>query len=231
MISTAAIIAVSSSLGYLLPAIIGLESMGVPSPGETALLLAAVLASQGKLQIWLVIVIAVASAMLGDNIAYGLGRWLGRDVLEAPGPLRSYRVKLISVGDRFFGKHGARTVFIGRWITVVRSVVAWLAGIDEMPFWEFFLYNALGAATWATAYGLAGYYGGSAAVDVFKKVGLGAAIAIAVALVVAFGLYKRRERHSAGAAEAEAPGAAGAGVTDQAPAASLSKPSDSELMQ
>jgi membrane protein DedA with SNARE-associated domain len=206
MTTTAAIIAISSSLGYLLPAIIGLESMGVPSPGETALLLAAVMASQGKLQIWLVIVIAVASAMVGDNIAYGLGRWLGRDVLEAPGPLRNYRIKLISTGDRFFQKHGARTVFIGRWITVVRSVVAWLAGIDEMPFWEFFLYNALGAATWATAYGLAGYYGGNAAVDVFKQVGLGAAIAIGVALVVGVALYKWREHHSPAADPASAGG-------------------------
>jgi membrane protein DedA with SNARE-associated domain len=176
MITTAAIIAVTGSLGYALPAIIGLESMGVPSPGETALLLAAVLASQGKLQIWLVIVIASGSAILGDNLAYGLGRWLGRDVLEAQGPLHSYRVKLIRVGDGFFTKHGPKTVFIGRWITVVRSVVAWLAGINEMPFWEFFLYNALGAITWATAYGLAGYYGGNAAVKVFKDVGLGAAI-------------------------------------------------------
>jgi membrane protein DedA with SNARE-associated domain len=197
VITLAAIITVSGSLGYFLPAIIGLESLGVPSPGETALLLAAVLANQGKLQIWLVIVIAVASAMLGDNVAYGLGRLLGRDVLTAPGPFRDYRVKLIRVGDRFIDKHGSRAVFIGRWITVVRSIVAWLAGINEMPFWEFFLYNALGAATWATAYGLAGYYGGEAAVNVFKKVGLGAAIAIGVALVVAYGVYKWREHHQA----------------------------------
>jgi membrane protein DedA with SNARE-associated domain len=220
-LTTAAIIGVSSGLGYFLPAIIGLESMGVPSPGETALLLAAVLASQGKLQIWLVIVIAVASAMLGDNVAYGLGRWLGRDVLEAKGPFRSYRIKLINVGDRFFDKHGSRTVFIGRWITVVRSVVAWLAGINEMPFWEFFLYNFLGAATWATAYGLAGFYGGDAAVNVFKKVGLGAAIAIGVALVVAYGVYKWRERHAdtsesgpAGGEEPAEPAATSADVAD-----------------
>src|SRR5215831_20938298 len=88
----AAILGVSNSLGYLLPAIIGLESMGVPSPGETALVLAAVLASQGKLQIWLVILIGVTSAIVGDNIGYLLGRHFGRDVLEAPGPFRARRV-------------------------------------------------------------------------------------------------------------------------------------------
>ena len=86
-ITLGAIISVSSSLGYLLPAIIGLESLGVPSPGETALVLAAVLASQGKLQIWLVILIGVASAIVGDNIGYLLGRRFGREVLEHPGPL------------------------------------------------------------------------------------------------------------------------------------------------
>ena len=80
-LALAALIGVSSSLGYLLPAIIGLESMGVPSPGETALVLAAILASQGKLQICLVILIGVASAIAGDNCGYLLGRRLGREVL------------------------------------------------------------------------------------------------------------------------------------------------------
>ena len=64
MIKLLAIFGISSKLGYLLPAVVGLESMGIPSPGETALILAAVLANQGKLQIWLVILIAVASAMI-----------------------------------------------------------------------------------------------------------------------------------------------------------------------
>ncbi|HET9074677.1 MAG TPA: DedA family protein [Solirubrobacteraceae bacterium] len=206
----AALFSLSSGLGYVLPAIIGLESMGVPSPGETALLLAAVLASQGHLQIWLVIVIASASAILGDNLAYGLGRWLGRDVLEAPGPLHRHRQTLIRVGDRFFARHGSRTVLLGRWVTVVRSVVAWLAGINEMPFHVFFFWNALGGITWATAYGLAGYFGGNAAVSVFKTVGLGAGIAIGVALVLAYVLYKLRERRrdmgEANAADAVPPG-------------------------
>ncbi|MDQ6607812.1 MAG: DedA family protein, partial [Actinomycetota bacterium] len=86
MLTLAAIFSVSSGLGYLLPAVIGLESMGIPSPGETALVLAAVLASQGKLQIWLVLLIGISSAIVGDNIGYWLGRKLGRDVLEADGP-------------------------------------------------------------------------------------------------------------------------------------------------
>src|SRR5277367_6559380 len=120
MLVLGAIISVGGGLGYALPAIIGLESMGIPSPGETALVLAAVLASQGKLNIWLVILIATASAIVGDNLGYLLGRKLGRDVLESKGPFHERRAKVIELGDRYFQKHGAKTVFIGRWIALIR---------------------------------------------------------------------------------------------------------------
>ncbi len=193
-VQVAAIIGVSSSLGYLLPAIIGLESMGVPSPGETALILAAVLASQGKLQIWLVIVIAAASAIVGDNIGYWLGRTLGLRVLEAPGPLHKHRVKAVAAGRRFFDRHGGKAVFLGRWIALIRVATAWLAGIDEMRFIEFFLWNALGGITWAITYGLVGYYGGQAAANVLSQVGIYGAIALGVAAVLALGFVKWRKR-------------------------------------
>ena len=202
MLALAAFISVSSGLGYALPAIIGLESMGIPSPGETALILAAVLASQGKLQIWLVIVIASASAIAGDNVGYLLGRKLGRRVLTAPGPMQARRTEVIDAGDRFFAKHGPKAVFIGRWIALVRFAVAWLAGIDRMPFGTFFVYNALGAITWATAYGLVGFYAGKAAADAITKYGVFAAVAL-VALIIAFVGYHvvRGRRPKAGAAD------------------------------
>src|ERR1700710_978591 len=104
VLALAALINVTSSLGYGLPAIIGLESMGVPSPGETALVLAAVLASQGKLQIWLVLLIGISSAIIGDNIGYWLGRRLGRDVLTARGPLQHHRQRAVEAGERFFDR-------------------------------------------------------------------------------------------------------------------------------
>jgi membrane protein DedA with SNARE-associated domain len=196
MLALAAIISVSSSLGYLLPAIIGLESMGVPSPGETALVAAAVLASQGKLNIWLVIVIGVASAIAGDNAGYVLGRHLGRDVLIAAGPFRQRRRQLIDLGDRYFAKHGAKTIFIGRWLALIRFAVAWLAGINEVPFRVFFTWNALGAITWGVSYGLLGYYGGTAAVSVIESIGVIAAVAIAVGLAGGW-IYVRIKRRAA----------------------------------
>ncbi|HWF53248.1 MAG TPA: DedA family protein [Solirubrobacteraceae bacterium] len=197
MLALAAIINVSSSLGYALPAVIGLESLGVPSPGETALVLSAVLASEGKLHIWLVLVIGISAAIVGDNIGYWLGRRIGREVLEAPGPLYRRRRRLIAIGDRFYDKHGPKAVFIGRWIALVRFAAAWLAGINEMRFLEFFFWNALGAITWGLTYGLVGYYGGKSAAHVITQVGIGGAIALGVAIVVLLIQLRRRERRHA----------------------------------
>jgi membrane protein DedA with SNARE-associated domain len=181
----AASFGLSSKLGYLLPAIIGLESMGVPSPGETALVLAAVLASQGKLHIWLVIVIGVASAIAGDNLGYLLGRRYGRDAFVARGPFHRERERAVAYGDRFFERHGARAVFLARWIALVRFAAAWLAGINRMPFREFFFWNALGGITWGVTFGLVGYYAGHAGAGVLAKVGLVGAIILGVAALAA----------------------------------------------
>jgi membrane protein DedA with SNARE-associated domain len=196
VLTTAAIISISGSLGYLLPAIIGLESMGVPSPGETALVLAAVLASQGKLQVWLVIVIGVASAIVGDNLGYLLGRHLGREVLESPGPLRRRRVEVIKAGDGFFQRHGPKAVFFARWIALVRFAAAWLAGINRMPFRQFFFWNALGGITWGVTYGLVGYFAGSAAATAISNFGIYAFVAFG-ALFVGYAYFKLRGRRDA----------------------------------
>ncbi|HWD69664.1 MAG TPA: DedA family protein [Solirubrobacteraceae bacterium] len=190
----AAIFSISSGLGYLLPAIIGLESMGVPSPGETALVAAAVLASQGHLKIWLVILIGAASAILGDNVGYLLGRKLGREVLVSRGPFHAQRARVIDVGDRYFKRHGAKTVFIGRWIAWIRFATAWLAGINGMPVRTFFPWNAFGGITWAITYGLLGYYGGQAVINVVERVGIIAAIVLAIVIVGGFVVVRVRER-------------------------------------
>ena len=194
MLALAAIISVSSKLGYVLPAIIGLESMGVPSPGETALVTAAVLASQGTLKIWLVMVIGISSAIIGDNIGYWLGRKFGREVLEARGPFHSHRMLLIRSGDRFFEKHGGKTVFLARWIALIRVAAAWLAGINRMPVRHFFFWNALGGITWGVTFSLVGYFAGKGGAHVLSRLGLGGAIVLGVMLVAALLLLRRRER-------------------------------------
>ncbi|MFZ0040682.1 MAG: DedA family protein [Solirubrobacteraceae bacterium] len=211
----AAIISISSGLGYLLPAIIGLESLGFPSPGETALVLAAVLASQGKLNIELVILIGVTSAIVGDNIGYLLGRHFGREVLVAKGPFQERRLQAVDFGDGFFERHGPKAVFFARWIALVRFAAAWLAGINGMPFRQFFFWNALGGITWGVTYGLVGYFLGNAAAAVLSSVGVIAAVVLVLAAIGAFIWFKLRERRSAartaGRADSEPPAGGGSG--------------------
>jgi len=178
-----ALFGLSSSLGYLLPAIIGLESMGIPSPGETALVLAAILASQGKLHIWLVLVIGIASAIIGDNLGYVLGRQFGRDVFVSRGPLQHHRLRAVEAGDRFFKRHGPKAVFLARWIALVRFAAAWLAGINRMPFRQFFLWNALGGITWGLTYGLAAYFGGHAVSGALGTLGIIGAVILLTTLL------------------------------------------------
>lgn len=233
MLQIAALISVSSGLGYALPAIIGLESMGVPSPGETALVAAAVLAGQGRLEIWLVILIGATSAIMGDNVGYLLGRRLGREVLISRGPFHRQRARVVALGDRYFQRHGAKTVFIGRWIAWIRFATAWLAGINHMPFRVFFPWNAFGGITWAVTYGLLGYYGGQAVVNVAERVGIVAAIVLAAVIAGGFVFLKVRERRRRGRAREwrvrrSGPAGGQAGPPAEEPA---SKPSATELMQ
>ena len=189
-------LAISAKLGYLLPAIIGLESMGIPSPGETALVLAAVLASQGKLEIWLVILIGVASAIIGDNLGYWLGRRFGRDAAVAKGPLWSHRKRAVAAGDRFFAKHGPKAVFLARWIALVRFAAAWLAGINRMRFRTFFFWNALGGITWGVTFALVGYFVGEAGARVLARFGLAGAVLLALMLIGSATYVFIRERRA-----------------------------------
>src|SRR2546423_14313671 len=121
-------------VGYAAVAVfVAVESSGVPVPGETALIAASVLASQGKLRIELVIAIAAAAAIVGDNIGYLLGSRFGRAALERPGFMHERRLAARRRGDDLFARHGAKAVFLGRWIAVLRIWAAWLAGISSVP--------------------------------------------------------------------------------------------------
>ena len=145
-----ALIRIPANLGYAaLAALVGAESGGMPVPGETALITASVLAQRGKLELELVILIAASAAIVGDNIGFLLGRRLGRVLLERPGRLQSHRTAVLERADRLFERHGAKTVFFGRWITGLRVWAAWLAGAAHMPWPRFLLYNALGGVAWA----------------------------------------------------------------------------------
>jgi membrane protein DedA with SNARE-associated domain len=171
------------------------ESSGVPIPGETALITGAVLASRGKLTIEIVIVIAAAGAIVGDNIGYLIGRKGGRWLLERPGRFQRQRSEVLRTGEPFFERHGPKAVYFGRFLLGLRVWASWLAGATRMHWRSFALWNALGGISWAIAIGLLAYFLGNSAgnaVETFGIFGLVAAL-LAVASVV---FMHRRTRRS-----------------------------------
>ena len=181
--------------GYpLLFLIVMAESSGVPVPGETALITASILASRGKLQIELVIVLAAVAAIVGDNIGYLIGRKGGRWALERPGRFHRQRRQVLETGEPFFERHGPKAVFFGRFILGLRVWASWLAGATRMPWRSFLLWNALGGICWATVIGLLSYYLGHAAGDAVKTFGLYGLAAAVLAIVTAVVAHRRHRR-------------------------------------
>jgi membrane protein DedA with SNARE-associated domain len=185
-------------LGYVaLAGFVGMESMGVPIPGETALVAAAVLAHQGQLQIAAVIPVAAGAAIVGDNLGYLLGAKFGRGLLERDGPLAGWRRRRLADGERFFARHGPKAVFLGRFVPAARVTAAWLAGAERMRYRTFLLWNALGGICWALAMGSLGYLLGAAGERIAASVGLGLFLAFLVGVAVAVLVRRTRARRTA----------------------------------
>lgn len=178
--------------------LIGIESAGVPLPGETALVASGVLASQDKLNIVAVIAVAAAAAIIGDNCGYLLGRHGGRRLLEGWGPVSRHMAKMLPRAERLFAKHGGKTVFFGRFIAVLRITAAWMAGVSHMPWWRFLVFNAAGGILWATLVGLVAYFLGDAAASAIQTYGLYAAGAIALVTVAGFLVVRWWEKRMLG---------------------------------
>ena len=187
--------------GYpLLFVIVMAESGGVPLPGETALIAAALLASRGKLEIELVIPLAAAAAIIGDNIGYLIGRKGGRWLLERPGRFGRQRKEVLVIGEAFFERHGPKAVFFGRFILGLRTWASWLAGATRMHWRSFAIWNAIGGICWATAVGLIAYFLGKSAESAIETFGIYGLIAALLAIIGALVFGRRYRRRAAGGA-------------------------------
>ena len=202
----ASFLSVTQNLGLpLLGLLVGIEALGVPLPGETAVIFAGLAASQHKLSIVAVIVVAAGGAIIGDNIGFVIGRRGGRALLERPGRFYDERKRVLEIGDPFFARHGPKAVFLGRWITGLRVWTSWLAGASEMRWRTFLVWNALGGIAWATSVALAAYYGGNSVKSVFSAIGLYGGIAAGVLVVLAVGYVWWRLKKRRAAAPAPPP--------------------------
>jgi membrane protein DedA with SNARE-associated domain len=178
----------------LLFGLIAAESFGLPLPGETTLIACGVLASRGSLSIEAVLAVAIAAAIIGDNLGYWTAREGGRALLYRSRLTRRYAENYLPRGERFFAKHGGAAVFLGRFVAVLRVTAAWCAGLSRMSAWRFFAWNALGGICWATLVGLLAYFVGNAAAKAIGTYGLYAAGGAIVLAAIGYVIVKRIER-------------------------------------
>ena len=171
----------------LLFAAVAIESLGIPVPGETALIAFGVLASQGDYPIAIVIAIAAAGAIVGDNLGFWLiGRHGGRALITRYAWVERRTRHALPRTEAVVARYGGRAVFFGRFVSVLRETVAWVAGLAGMSWPRFLFWNASGGIVWATGVGLLAYFGGKALADTVGRYGLyaGAVIVFALALLL-----------------------------------------------
>ena len=182
--------------GYLaIFVVIGLESAGLPLPGEAALIAASVYAgATGHLHIAAVIACAALGAIIGDNIGFWAGRRFGKALLVKYGPLIHVSATRLKVGEYLFRQHGGKIVFYGRFVAFLRIFAAVLAGANNYAWRPFLIYNAAGGIVWASLVGLCAYTFGNAVHNVTGPLGCaGLAVAIA-AMVVLWRVARQHEK-------------------------------------
>ncbi len=187
--------------------LVGLESVGVPLPGETALITGALYAATThRLDIAIIILVAAAGAIIGDNIGFALGRWGGYRLLRRYGKYIRFNERRLKIGRYIFLRHGGKVVFLGRFVAVLRTYAAFLAGTNRMSWPRFLAFNASGGITWATLTCLGYYYVGHAIKHVRGPLDI--ALAVTAALVIAgfLAYLHRAEERFAGRAEEAFPG-------------------------
>ncbi len=136
---------------------IGLEAMGIPLPAETALLvLTAYAAHSGAVSAWLIFGVAAAAAVLGDNLGYAVGRFAGWPVLSRFRRVLRLSQERLKVARYLFQRHGGAVVGLGRFVAVLRTTAAFLAGVNHMPWARFLVVNALGGLAWAAVWTVVG---------------------------------------------------------------------------
>ena len=187
--------------------VVGLESMGLPLPGETMLVLSAVYAgTHSDLHIAGVIAAAALGAILGDNVGYWLGREFGYPLLLRYGRYVGLSETRIKLGQYLFLRHGGKVVFFGRFIAVLRVLAAFLAGVNRMEWNSFLAANAAGGVLWSVVYGVGGYLFGAALFHTHRPVTIALVVIGLIIVVVAFFYVRSHEAELERQAELALPG-------------------------
>jgi len=197
-----------TSYGYwALFALVGVESLGIPLPGETALIIAGTYAGHThRLNPWLIFLVASAAAIVGDNIGYWIGDKGGYRLARRYGSKVRLDESKLKIARYLFDRHGAKVVFFGRFVSVLRTYAAFLAGTSKMKWRRFLPANAAGGIVWAGIYTLAAYLAGNAfqrASSTITWILAGAAVVAIIAVVL---VIRRQTGRLAARAEEAYPG-------------------------
>jgi membrane protein DedA with SNARE-associated domain len=188
-------------------AVIGLESLGFPFPGESALVLAGIFAgTKHELNIFAVVFTAAGAAIVGQMIGYVIGREYGYWLLLRYGPYLRITESRIKLGEYLFLRYGGKIIFIGRFVPLLRSLAGILAGANRMPWRQFMLANIVGALAWASFFGFAAYLFGHQVHKFAGPVVIVIGIAAAIAIVIGAIFVSRHEAQLAAEAERALPG-------------------------
>ncbi len=194
--------------GYLAVfGVVCLESLGVPLPGETTLITAALYAgATHNLHIVWVIVAASAGAIIGDNIGYLIGHWGGYRLVVRYGAYVRLDQAKVKLARYLFLRFGGQVVFLGRFVSVLRTYAAFLAGTTWMPWPRFLVFNAAGGIVWATLYGSAAYALGKQIDRLSRPLAISFAVVAIIAIVAGAVLVRIHERRLEAVAEEALPG-------------------------
>ncbi|MDH2442402.1 DedA family protein [Amnibacterium sp. CER49] len=200
-----AILNVNALLAYTLVGLLVFAEdalfVGFVIPGETAAVLGGVVAEKGHVQLWLMIVIVVLAAVIGDSVGYEVGKHFGTRLLKAKF-LRRRRQKL-DKALAFLQRRGGSAVFLGRFTAFFRAVMPALAGTSGMPYRRFLAYNAAGGITWGTGFVLLGFLAGNSYELVAKSVGRDLAVGVIALVVIAVIVWRVRKHLAERRAETE----------------------------
>lgn len=188
-------------------AVIGLESLGFPFPGKSALVLAGIFAgTKHELNIFAVVFTAAGAAIVGQMIGYVIGREYGYWLLLRYGPYLQITESRIKLGEYLFLRYGGKIIFIGRFVPLLRSVAGILAGANRMPWRQFMLANIVGALAWSSFFGFAAYLFGHQVHKFAGPVVIVIGIAAVIAIVIGAVFVSRHEAQLVAEAERALPG-------------------------
>lgn len=196
--------------GYLaVGGLVMLEDFGIPVPGETILIAAAVYAGAGRLSIVAVGLVAFLAAVIGDNIGFLIGHFGGRALVLRYGKYVLLTSERLDKAERFFRRHGGKVVVVARFIEGLRQANGIVAGTVRMPWHRFLAFNALGAALWAGVWTSIGYLAGSHIEAIYTEITRYSlyvliALAVLVLALIARALLRRRRRQATGDADSPA---------------------------